>query len=94
MHNITVQVAASDDQPLPLAVGVASGELGCAAISDGAFMGPLCTLVIPNSLLLRGEGLTGLLEGVNSCITGELDPTCSRLLTECTAEASQQIALQ
>ena len=65
-------------------VGVASAELGCAAISDGAFLGsPLCTLVIPNSLLLRlYEEEKELLEGVNSCITGgllSLDPTCSRL---------------
>ena len=65
-------------------VGVVSVELGCAAIRDGAFLGsPLCTLVIPNSLLLRLYGEEkGLLEGVNSCITGGLlsfDPTCSRL---------------
>ena len=65
-------------------VGVASAELGCAAIRDGAFLGsPLCTLVIPNSLLLRlYEEEKGLLEGVNSSITGgllSLDPTCSRL---------------
>ena len=53
-------------------VGVASAELGCAVISDGAFLGsPLCTPVIPNTLLLRlYEEKRGLLEGVNSSITG------------------------
>ena len=65
-------------------VGVASAELGCAVMSDGAFLGrPLCTLVIPNTLLLRlYEEKRGLLEGVNSSITGgvlSLDPTCSRI---------------
>ena len=65
-------------------VGVASAELGCAAIRDRAFLGPpLCTLVIPNTLLLRlYEEEKGLLEGVNCCITGgllSLDRTCSRL---------------
>ena len=60
-------------------VGVASAELSCAAFSGV----PLCTLVIPNTLLLQryDEG-KDLLEGVNSCITGglvSLDPTCTRL---------------
>ena len=41
-------------------------------MSDGAFLGrPLCTLVIPNTLLLRlYEEKRGFLEGVNSSITG------------------------
>ena len=75
-------------------VGVASAELGCAVISDGAFLGrPLCTLVIPNTLLLRlYEEKRGLLEGVNSSITGgvlSLDPTCSRIQTALRKAASR-----
>ena len=65
-------------------VCVASATLGCSAIADGGFLGSLlCTLVIPNTLLLRlyDEG-KGYVEGVNNCIAGgllTLDPTCNRV---------------
>ena len=83
---IQIRLLCIIQREMPECVGVASAELGCAVISDGAFLGrPLCTLVIPNTLLLRlYEEKRGLLEGVNSSITGgvlSLDPTCSRIQT-------------
>ncbi|CAI8041709.1 hypothetical protein GBAR_LOCUS23150 [Geodia barretti] len=74
-------------------VGVAGAELaGTTALS--AFLGsPLCTLVLPNALLLRlyeeGKGYTA---GVNTCISGQLltlDSTCTRIETSIRKAASR-----
>ena len=63
---------------------VASSELVCSSTGHNAFNGsPLCTLVIPNSLLLKLHNIgSGYVESVNACITGKmvtLDVSCSRL---------------
>ena len=53
---------------------VAGAELGTSTTGHAAFSGTaVCTLVIPNSLLLRlHEEGQGYIFGVNSCITGQL----------------------
>ena len=63
---------------------VASPEVGCSSTGHSAFTGsPLCTLVIPNTLLLQlHNNGSGYVEGVNACIAGKmvtLDTSCSRL---------------
>ena len=65
-------------------VVVASSEVGCSSTGHSSFNGsPLCTLVIPNALLLQLHDTgSGYVKGVNACITGKmvtLDTSCSRL---------------
>ena len=67
---------------------------GCSAIGEGGFSGsPQCTLVIPNTLLLRlyEEG-KGYVEGVNNCVARgllTLNPTCSRIASALRKAASR-----
>ena len=65
---------------------VASADVACASIGQGVFSGsPLCTLVVPNALLLHlHANKSGYVEGVNECIKGRmltLSKTCARLET-------------
>lgn len=74
-------------------VGVAGAELAGTTATSTFAGSPLCTLVLPNALLLRlyeeGKGYTA---GVNPCISGQLltlDPTCTRLETALRKAASR-----
>ena len=65
-------------------VNVAGADVGCQSTGQGVFTGvPLCTLVIPNSLLLQlHEKKTCYVDAVNTNIKGnaiELDRSCARL---------------
>lgn len=75
-------------------VGVASSKLGCAN-SPSVSVSPICTLTIPNILLLRlHEEGNGYVAGVNSCIDGELltlGTSCSRIETALRKAASKLI---
>ena len=57
-------------------VVVASSELGCSFTSHDAIPGsPVCTLVIPNTLLLRlhdKKSSCGYVGGVNACISEQI----------------------
>ena len=63
-------------------VTVASAELGCSSTGAGVFSGtPLCTLVIPNSLLLQLH-TRDCIDHINKNIKGKvvtLDISCTRL---------------
>ena len=64
-------------------VGVARAELAGTTALNGFTGAPLCSLAIPNGLLLRlYEESSGYTTGVSSCISGQLltlDPKCTRL---------------
>ena len=61
---------------------MASAELGCSSTGAGVFSGtPLCTLVIPNSLLLQLH-TRDCIDHINKNIKGKvvtLDVSCTRL---------------
>ena len=60
-------------------------EVGCSSTGHNAFSGsPLCTLLVPNSLLLclHDNGADNFTAGINACIKEQvvtLDVSCARL---------------
>ena len=65
-------------------VDVASADVGCKTTGNGVFLGvPLCTLMIPNSLLLQLHEKNGsYVEGISANIKGNIknfDKSSARL---------------
>ena len=84
---ITIQITLGEValETMEHTVKVASAELGLSSTGKGVFSrNPVCTLIIPNSLLLtlNKDRPAGYIAGVNKCIKEgivTLDTSCDRL---------------